>query len=312
MYPAVFRGKIKKLNTLTKEGETLMKHLKRKLLLLTILLTCMYCVNASAQIIQGMYTVNGSWNVDYPNEYDWLVAPLPPPMGQPPPPPVYGFRVTIDGGWDIDYLTIKIWEVDKYVSYPLPHDDWGGLWTPVGDKIVIEYHTGGNPIEFPYFRIFDVHFKSVPDPKEEETVPYEVIGSTGEVVEEGQADGPAGPVTAVALSDLSVTKLNRDLLLKWSTEIEIDNVGFNLYRLDETGISKVNKTLIPAAGETVVGKEYTFVDEGAADGRTSYYLLESIDLSGKSDTFVFPVSDSPQVLSPEKKLAKTWGGLKTQ
>jgi hypothetical protein len=74
------------------------------------------------------------------------------------------------------------------------------------------------------------------------------------------------------------------VLLAWATESEIDNAGFNLYRAEAENGSyiKINTALIPAKGSTTQGGAYEFVDTGVRNGKTYYYKLEDIDLSGKN------------------------------
>lgn len=77
--------------------------------------------------------------------------------------------------------------------------------------------------------------------------------------------------------------------------MEIDNLGFNLYRADapEGPYAKLNETIIPAQmlGQ-VMGSRYTWEDTTAAVDRVYYYRLEDLDILGVS-TFHGPVSNEP-------------------
>ena len=57
---------------------------------------------------------------------------------------------------------------------------------------------------------------------------------------------------------------------------------FNLYRseTDNGEYAKINGSLIPAEGSSTQGTAYEFVDTGVQNGKTYYYKLESINLSG--------------------------------
>ncbi len=76
------------------------------------------------------------------------------------------------------------------------------------------------------------------------------------------------------------------VLLKWETESEINNMGFNIYR--KTGDSpweKLNDELIPGAGNSSSKHEYSFKDEQIVPGETYSYRLESVSFNGVTETF---------------------------
>jgi hypothetical protein len=71
--------------------------------------------------------------------------------------------------------------------------------------------------------------------------------------------------------------------LKWSTQSEINNLGFDVYRsesLDGT-FTKVNQTYIPGAGTDGIPHSYRFSDENVEVGKTYYYRLEDISYNGE-------------------------------
>ncbi len=99
------------------------------------------------------------------------------------------------------------------------------------------------------------------------------------------------------LIDLSSFTANRGwgrIILRWVTESEMDNAGFNVYRAETEGgqYVKINDSLIAATGSPNQGAEYVFVDKGVEKGKTYYYKLEDVDLSGNSK-FHGPVSAEP-------------------
>jgi hypothetical protein len=70
--------------------------------------------------------------------------------------------------------------------------------------------------------------------------------------------------------------------LKWRTDSEINNLGFDVYRgesLDGT-FTKVNQTHIPGAGTDGTPHSYRFIDENVEVGKTYYYYLEDISYNG--------------------------------
>ncbi len=72
------------------------------------------------------------------------------------------------------------------------------------------------------------------------------------------------------------------IVLEWSTESEIDNIGFNIYRSrTESGVyRKINNTLIPGAGTTSQRTDYTYIDEQATPEQMWFYRLECLDVNG--------------------------------
>lgn len=74
----------------------------------------------------------------------------------------------------------------------------------------------------------------------------------------------------------------RRVILTWTTASERDNAGFNIYRSEtENGeYVKINAALIPAKGSVTEGASYSFVDWSVERGKTYFYKLEDVDLSG--------------------------------
>ena len=107
-----------------------------------------------------------------------------------------------------------------------------------------------------------------------------------------QAD--SGGATVINLSSFTATPKAGKVLLQWTTEAEINNAGFNLYRSHQKmeNTSKINDSLIPAQGSSTQGASYEFIDTDVKNRKTYYYKLEDIDLNGKS-TMHGPVSATP-------------------
>lgn len=76
--------------------------------------------------------------------------------------------------------------------------------------------------------------------------------------------------------------------IEWTTEVEMDTAGFDLYRseIPEGPFDvKVNDELIPAADDPMAGGEYSFVDRSARVGKTYYYQLQEIELGGSINSY---------------------------
>lgn len=84
-----------------------------------------------------------------------------------------------------------------------------------------------------------------------------------------------------------------DLVIRWTTENEIDVLGYNLYRADtpDGEFVQVNEVLIKPAADPLVSSEHVYTDEGRVRGRTYYYILETVDRNGnvKSRTDPIPI-----------------------
>ncbi|MCF7803432.1 MAG: hypothetical protein K9N46_03130 [Candidatus Marinimicrobia bacterium] len=86
----------------------------------------------------------------------------------------------------------------------------------------------------------------------------------------------------VTLSSFIATAGNGEVTLRWTTESEIDNLGFNIYRsYSESGIyEKLNSRIIPGAGSSPDRHEYSYTDTYLANGTTYWYKLGDVDFSG--------------------------------
>ena len=75
-----------------------------------------------------------------------------------------------------------------------------------------------------------------------------------------------------------------ELTITWTTESELDIIGFNLLRSEsENGpYIRINDELIPPAMDPNVGGEHSYVDHAVVNGVTYYYKLESIDRQGNT------------------------------
>jgi photosystem II stability/assembly factor-like uncharacterized protein len=103
----------------------------------------------------------------------------------------------------------------------------------------------------------------------------------------------------VELSKFTASSDGSKVTLKWRTESETNNLGFNVYRSEEVSpppslprqgggnvkggnYVKVNATLIKGAGTDATPHEYQFVDESVVVGATYYYYLEDVDFAGNT------------------------------
>ena len=89
----------------------------------------------------------------------------------------------------------------------------------------------------------------------------------------------------VELSLFTASPGNGIITLKWLTESEIENLGFNIYRSTKSNgeFLMLNDELIAGAGSSSERHEYSFVDRDVKNGVTYWYKLEDIDYSGKTE-----------------------------
>ncbi len=101
----------------------------------------------------------------------------------------------------------------------------------------------------------------------------------------GIIDSPL-PIT---LSQFSVSILSDSTIVKWRTESEINNQGFNLYRAESSHdlsfqdleFMQINVDLIPGAGNSSTGQSYSYIDTRVIDDRYYWYQLEDVAFDGK-------------------------------
>lgn len=107
----------------------------------------------------------------------------------------------------------------------------------------------------------------------------------------------SGEVTLIKLSNFTAIPKSGKVLIQWTTDSEIDNAGFNIYRAaSENGeYVKINESLISAEGSPTQGAFYDFTDTNVQNRKTYYYKLEDIDLNGNS-TMHGPVTATPRLL----------------
>jgi hypothetical protein len=105
----------------------------------------------------------------------------------------------------------------------------------------------------------------------------------------------------VNLTTFNAEFVNSQFTIFWSTQSEIDNSGWNIYRAESDQFaeaSKVNNELIDGSGTTAEPTDYIFVDETDYEFDTTYwYWIESVDYNENSEVFgplSINIPDSPE------------------
>jgi len=76
----------------------------------------------------------------------------------------------------------------------------------------------------------------------------------------------------------------RPIIVRWSTESEVNTAGFNVYRSgSENGPwAKLNAQLIPSSPDPLRGGSYVFTDTNVIADQTYWYELEEVELGGQA------------------------------
>ena len=108
------------------------------------------------------------------------------------------------------------------------------------------------------------------------------------------------------------TKLNKDgkVEIRWITESEIDNAGFNIYRSQSKNgnFVKINNNLIPGAGTTGERNTYIWKDTTAKSGIEYYYRITDVSFSGEHQTLA--TKRLFGIHTAKNRLLTSWGQLK--
>ena len=120
----------------------------------------------------------------------------------------------------------------------------------------------------------------------------------------------AGQILPVELSFFRPTLLDGKVTIRWTTESELDNAGFNILRSEERNgeYKQVNAELIQGAGTTGERTTYEWVDATAKPGVEYYYQIEDVSFAGEHQ--VLAMTKLKGLISAKNKLTTTWGELK--
>ena len=125
----------------------------------------------------------------------------------------------------------------------------------------------------------------------------------------GVRSGGALPVT---LSHFRAELADAGVILKWTTESEVDNAGFYIYRSQtrDGEFKVVNPTMIQGAGTTSERNEYTWTDTTAKPNVAYYYRIEDLSHAGVREQLA--TVRLKGLVSASGKLTTKWADLKIQ
>ena len=119
-----------------------------------------------------------------------------------------------------------------------------------------------------------------------------------------------GLVLPVQLSFFRPTLEDGVVTIRWTTESELDNAGFNIYRSEarDGEFKQVNSELIEGAGTTGERSTYNWVDQTAKPGVIYYYQIEDVSFAGERQPLA--ITKLKGLISAKNKLTTTWSELK--
>ncbi|MCG9126250.1 hypothetical protein JT359_01495, partial [Candidatus Poribacteria bacterium] len=120
----------------------------------------------------------------------------------------------------------------------------------------------------------------------------------------------AGTPLPVSLSHFRPTFENGQVVIRWNTESELNNAGFNILRSDTLNgeYKQVNSEMIQGNGTTGERSTYKWVDASAKPSVVYYYQIEDVSFAGERQTL--QTTKLKGLISAIGKAATTWGDIK--
>ena len=119
-----------------------------------------------------------------------------------------------------------------------------------------------------------------------------------------------GGILPVSLSHFRAEHTDAGVILNWTTESEIDNAGFHIYRskTEDGEFKVVTPTMIQGAGTTGERNEYTWTDSAAKPNTVYYYRIEDVSYAGVREQLA--TVRLRGIVSASGKLTTMWSDLK--
>lgn len=122
----------------------------------------------------------------------------------------------------------------------------------------------------------------------------------------------SGTPLPVSLSFFRPSLEDGIVVIRWSTESELDNAGFNILRSERRDgeFKQVNHKLVQGQGTTAERNHYKWVDTAAKKGVVYYYQIEDVSFEGERTTLA--TTKLKGMVSAKNKLPILWSELKSQ
>ena len=119
-----------------------------------------------------------------------------------------------------------------------------------------------------------------------------------------------GGTLPVTLSFFRAELTSRGVMLKWTTESEVDNAGFYIYRSEtkDEEFKVLNPIMIQGAGTTGERNKYTWTDTTAKPNTVYYYRIEDVSHAGVHQ--VMATTRLRGLVSAKRKTITQWGHYK--
>ncbi len=116
----------------------------------------------------------------------------------------------------------------------------------------------------------------------------------------------------VNLSHFRAEHTDTGVILKWTTESEVDNAGFYIYRskTKDGDFKLVTPTMIKGAGTTGERNEYSWTDTTAKPNTVYYYRIEDVSHAGEREQLA--TVRLKGLVSATGKLTTRWADFKVQ
>jgi len=149
-----------------------------------------------------------------------------------------------------------------------------GNGLPVADDILIA------KVEFIQTAVGPAHLEYLTDPPPANGTRYSLLSDPKTAIIPTVVPIDVG--LPVEMSAFTASAADKGVVVKWRTESELNNLGFDIYRSESLDgkFTKVNKTRIPGAGTDATPHNYQFIDESVEVGKTYYYYIEDISYRG--------------------------------
>ena len=121
-----------------------------------------------------------------------------------------------------------------------------------------------------------------------------------------------GEPLPVSLSNFRAAHTDTGVILNWTTESEVDNAGFYIYRSEtkDGEFKVVNPTMIQGAGTTGERNEYTWTDTTAKPNTVYYYQIEDVSHAGVREQLA--TVRLRGLVSARGKLTTIWADMKAE
>ncbi len=121
-----------------------------------------------------------------------------------------------------------------------------------------------------------------------------------------------GDPLPVALSSFRAERTDKGVVLKWTTESEVDTAGYNILRSEtKDGTFKiVNPKIIQGAGTTAERNAYTWTDTTAKPNTVYYYQIEDVSHAGVRKPLATVRLSGGWLVSARGKLMTRWADVK--